>query len=80
MFVEVAGSAARRSERARRIGGAIKRVDDETRRQVAESRLLALERDQASGAVDTYDAADDIGDPSDDSDVPQSGRGSQGAY
>lgn len=48
--------------------------------QVAESRLLALERDQASGAVDTYDAADDIGDPSDDSDVPQSGRGSQGAY
>ncbi|EER06514.1 hypothetical protein Pmar_PMAR002639 [Perkinsus marinus ATCC 50983] len=48
--------------------------------QVAESRLLALERDQASGAVDTYDAADDIGDPSDDSDVPQSGRGSQVAY
>ncbi|EER01547.1 zinc finger protein HIT domain-containing protein, putative [Perkinsus marinus ATCC 50983] len=63
MFVEVACSAARRSERARRIGGAMKRVDDETRRQVAESRLLALERDQASGAVDTYDAADDIGDP-----------------
>ncbi|KAF4653600.1 Zinc finger HIT domain-containing protein 1 [Perkinsus olseni] len=78
MFIEVTSgtSATRRSERPRRIGGAMKRVDDETRHQVAEARLLALERDQASGAVDTFDAADDVWEPSDDSDATPSGNGS----
>lgn len=54
--------------RQRKVGEAMRSIDEETRMLIAQDRLAQLERDQAATSIDAVGGDNDIWEPSDQSD------------